>query len=351
MRILLLTTDLELGGTPTVVRELAVRLRHAGIDLEVACLAKWGPVAEQLKSARVLVTPLNASGAIDAAVLFRLLQFVRDRRFDTVFSFLMHANAVAAAASVREPRVRWIQSIQTTQPWPRWHWIVQRLAQRAAEKMVVPSPSVARIARDWAGVGEDRIVVIPNAIDPSDWSQAQSAAATIDPRPYPITFLGRLDPIKDIPTLVRAAAELSPLVHLHIYGEGPDRPRIEQAISRFKSPATLHGAVSSPQAVLSQSGLLVLPSLAEGFGLVLIEAMAAGVPVLGTDVPGIRDVIRHEQNGLLAAAGDPISLAACIGRIVRDKQLRQSLVDRARTDVAERFTWDSVLPKYLDLLR
>jgi glycosyltransferase involved in cell wall biosynthesis len=112
----------------------------------------------------------------------------------------------------------------------------------------------------------------------------------------------------------------------------------------------MHGVATSPQAALSQSGLLVLPSLAEGFGLVLIEAMAAGVPVVGTDVPGIRDVIRQDQTGLLAKPADPISLAACIGRIVRDRELRLRLIETASADVRQRFTWDVVLPQYQELL-
>jgi glycosyltransferase involved in cell wall biosynthesis len=351
MRILLLITDLELGGTPTVVRELAVRLHRTGVDIEVACLSKWGPVADQLKNAGVPVTALNAKGARDILMLRRLIRLIRDREFTTVFSFLMHANAMAAAASLRLHDVRWIQSIQTTQPWPPWHWAVQRIAQRAASAIVVPSPSVAKIAIEWAGVAEDRVVVIPNAIDPADWARSESPIPATDPRPYPITFLGRLDPIKDVPTLVRAVAILNPLVHLHIYGEGADRNRIEQTIAQLNTPVTMHGAIESPQMALSQSGLLVLPSLAEGFGLVLIEAMAAGVPVVATDVPGIRDVVRHDQNGLLATCSDPISLAACVGRIVRDRSLRQRLIDTATLRVQEHYTWDMVIQQYRKLLR
>jgi glycosyltransferase involved in cell wall biosynthesis len=350
MRLLLLITDLELGGTPTVVRELAIRLQRCGVDVQVACLSAAGPVADQLLKANIPVTALNARTITDLTILHRLIHLIREQQFDTVFSFLIHANTLAAAASLRLSGIRWIQSIQTTQPWPRWHWMVQRLVHHAAEQIIVPSQSVAQLAQDGAGVSAEKIVVIANAVDVTDWSTAQSSIPATQPRPYPITFLGRLDPIKDVPTLVQAAAQLAPLVHLHVFGEGADRSRIEKAIAQFNAPATLHGAVSSPQEALSHSGLLVLPSLAEGFGLVLIEAMAAGVPVVGTNVPGIRDVIQHEQNGLLATAGDAISLAACIGRIVRDPALRTRLIDRGKTDVNQRYSWDAVLAQYRQAL-
>ena len=347
MPTLLLITDLELGGTPTVVRELAIRLHRAGKrEVQVACLSRWGPVADQLRDAGVKVTAMNARGPGDWRILPRLIRLIHQERFSTVFSFLLHANAMAAAVSIFvRGDVRWIQSIQTTQPTPRWHWFVQRFAQRAAELIVVPSLSVSRVASEWSGISPGKISVIPNAIDPADWT-VHSLVPTSDPRPYPITFLGRLDPIKDVPTLVRAIAQLSPLVHLHIFGEGPDRWRIEQAIAQSKAPVTMHGSIAKPQAALSQSGLLVLPSLAEGFGLVLIEAMAAGVPVVATDVPGICDVVRGGQTGLLVPPSDVNQLAAAIRNLVEDPAMRLRLIQQAQSDVNSRFTWDIMLDRY-----
>src|SRR6266542_2239063 len=101
-RILLLITDLEIGGTPTVVRELAVRLAqmqgrdaHATVEVEVACLSRWGPVAEELRAAGVTVHALAAGSVWDVPVIGRFISLVRRREYDTVFSFLVHANAVA----------------------------------------------------------------------------------------------------------------------------------------------------------------------------------------------------------------------------------------------------------------
>jgi glycosyltransferase involved in cell wall biosynthesis len=347
-RILLFLTDLELGGTPTVVRELALRLRDQ-CDVQVACLAKWGPVADQLRAAGVKVTALDASHSTDLQVLSRFVHLLKTEKFDTVFSFLLHANAIAAAASIFVRDIRWIQSIQTTQPSPRWHWIIQRIAHRAADAIVVPSPSAAVVAHQWAGVQLEKIVIIPNAIDPADYSVA---APLTDSRPYPILFLGRLDPIKDIPTLIDAVALLNGLVHLHIFGEGSDRQRIEKLIAdrNLSSQVTLHGQIDRPQTALAGMGILVLPSLAEGFGLVLIEAMAAGVAVVATDVPGIRDVVRHNQTGLLVPPSDPPCLAAAIRQLVEDQSLRQRLIAAALADVRQRLTWSSVMPQYLRLL-
>ncbi len=346
-RLLLLNTDLLRGGTPTVVRELAIRLHRIGVDVEVACLSIWGPVADDIRAAGVPVTALNAAGPRDVAVVARLTRLICDRQYATVLSFLMHANVAAAIASLRIGRgVRWLQSIQTTQPEPRWHWPLQRLAARRAETVIVPSPSAARVATDRAGVPAERVAIIPNAIDLADWTTTTGT----DPRR--VVFLGRLDPIKDVPTLVAAVARL-PDVHLDIYGDGADRPRLERAVAdlHLADRVRMHGTVARPQEPLATAGMLVLPSLAEGFGLVLIEAMAAGVPVVATDVPGVRDVVRTGETGLLVPAGDAIALAAAIRRVVDDGPLRERLVAAATADVRRRFTWDAVLPSHRRLLQ
>ncbi len=94
----------------------------------------------------------------------------------------------------------------------------------------------------------------------------------------------------------------------------------------------------------------MLPSAAEGFGLVLIEAMAAGVPVVGTNVMGIRDVIRDGETGLLVGSDDEPGLAAAIDRVVGERNLRSRLIESAARYVRENFTWSQVLPKYRELL-
>jgi glycosyltransferase involved in cell wall biosynthesis len=351
-RILLLITDLQIGGTPTVVRELATRLNDPanGIEVEVACLAKWGPVADQLRDAGVTVTAFGARGAAEfLGVRKRLVRLCREKQFDTVFSFLIHANAIAAAASSSLAGVRFIQSIQTTQPNPRWHWWVQSFIHGRAEWVVVPSPSAAEVAREWSGVRSEKIRVIANAVDVE---QFENLDPPLNVTPLPVGFIGRLDPIKRLPDLIHAVGLLRDRVRLHIFGEGSERPELERLIRHLQLTGivTLHGVVPRPQDALRRIGLLVLPSKAEGFGLVLIEAMAAGVPVLATNVAGIRDVVRNGETGVLVPC-DAQALAAALERLVEDPQRRARLAAAGGEDVRQRFTWAAVLPQYRELLK
>ena len=352
-RILLFVTDLEIGGTPTVVRDLAVRLTEIdGLEIDVACLARWGPVAEELRAAGIAVYALAAGSVWDVTAVARFIGLVRRRGYDTVFSFLVHANAVAAIGT-RFATYRLIQSIQTTQSRPRWHWWVQRRVSGRAEKIVTPSPSAARVARERCAIEADKVVVIPNAVDVAAFEPSPIPIQQPAPVPYPIGFIGRLDPIKRIPNLVRSLLAVKQPVHLHIFGEGPERAEISAAITRYgvEPRVTLHGAIRRPQEALAQVGLLVLPSAAEGFGLVLIEAMAARVPVVATDVPGIRDVVRDGVNGLLAGLDDEQALAGAIDCTVGNSEFRHGLIERAYESVKERFTWQRILPMYRELLQ
>lgn len=351
-RILLLITDLEIGGTPTVVRELATRLdAPPDVAVEVACLKGWGPVADQLRDAGVHVTALGATGVHQFPLaLWRLVRLIRSSGVDTVFSFLVHANVVAAAASGFCRGVRFLQSIQTTQSEPRWHWQAQALAQGAADTIVVPSASVAEVARQRSDVPAGKLLVIPNAVDPDLFPR--SHVPETDPRPYPVGFIGRLDPVKRVPWIVngvRMRYEAKRDVELHVYGDGPDRPDVER-VAGGQAWVKLHGAVPAPQQALARLGLLVLCSEAEGFGLVLIEAMAAGVPVIGTRAPGIRDVVRDGETGLLVDVPSPAALSSALDRIIDGPALRARLVANGLREVRERFSWSTVISQYRSLL-
>lgn len=348
-RILILNTDLERGGTPTVVRDVATRLNGPGVHVEVACLARRGPLADEIEVAGLTVTALGASGPSDLRVIAALSRLIRDHRIDTVLSFLVHANAAAALTSLRHLRVRYFQAIQTTQRRPAWHWWMQAAVQGRAERIIVPSQSVADCAHTRSLIARRRIVVIPNAVDVARF---HNIARTPTAGEFRVGFIGRLDPVKHVPDLVTAMSRVRDSVTLHIFGEGPDRARIEQTMARLKLThrVTLHGIVARPEDALLQIDAVVLPSEAEGFPMVLLEAMAAGVPIIATDAPGIRDVVEDGRTAVMSPVGDVAALGTAIERVAAEATLRAQLVAAARMAVAERFTWDRVMARYREVL-
>lgn len=333
--------------------------------MEVACLKGWGPVADQIRDSGIDVTAFGVTSAFQTRRAVRKLgDLIREHAIDTVFSFLVHANTVAAKTARAMPRVRWIQSIQTTQPKPRWHWWVQKRMAPLAHQVVVPSPSAAAVARQRAKIGERKIVIIPNAIDVEQLSTvaaerepflAQRHAVEAATR---VGFLGRLDRVKRVEDLIRAMSKLCTAqmkaYHLHIFGDGAERAHLEN-VARSELGGRVefefHGTVDTPGEALKQIDVLVLPSEAEGFGLVLIEAMAAGVPVVATEVAGIRDVVGHLRTGILVPPRAPDQLATAIQRVMEDHALRHRMINSGLAEVRQKYSWDVVLPQYRRLLK
>jgi glycosyltransferase involved in cell wall biosynthesis len=349
-RILLLITDLEIGGTPTVVRELATRLRAPPeAEIEVACLKGWGPVADQIRSAGIEVTAFGARRAWQLpSVVRRLRRLVRERGINTVFSFLVHANAVAALASRKLPGVRFIQSIQTIQPRPRWHWWVQRWAAQRAERIVVPSNAIVAFACRH-DMERARFVAIPNAVD----CNAFDSVEVFRGPKIRAGYLGRLDRAKNPAILIRAL-EFAAIdeAELHYFGDGPERRVLEAVAMGLEHRVQLRGAVVRPQEALKHMDVLWLPSCVEGFGLVVIEAMASGVPVVACAAGGVLDVVKDRQNGLLVTQGAFAyrQFAASLRTLRDDPALRQRLIENGLRTVRARYSWEVVLPRYRELL-
>lgn len=343
-RILLFNTDLELGGTPTVVRELARRL-----PADVACLGRFGPVARQIEEDGGHVFAFNLRPRNVLTAVGQLQRLVAEREVDVVLSFLVHANAIAALARRKGDGMRWVQSIQTTQPTPRWHWHAQRIAAGRADAVIVPSESIRQVANSRSGIDLCRVTVIPNGVDFTD--------VVMQPRPardpagvLRVGFLGRLDPVKRVPLLVRAVRSLE-RVELHIFGDGPDRRTVE-AVAGGDQRIKMHG-FTVKYAALAAMDVLCLPSIAEGFPMVIIEAMAAGVPVVGADAPGIRDAVVDHRTGRLVKmppGEETKALAAALAEVRDNPAAAAARALAALEHVGDHLTWEQIVPRYGEVL-
>jgi colanic acid/amylovoran biosynthesis glycosyltransferase len=180
-------------------------------------------------------------------------------------------------------------------------------------------------------------------VDPSQFNYALREGST----PVKLLCVGRLAPAKGQVLLVQACARLrdaGQAFHLTMVGAGPDRERIEKTIAllRLQQHITLTGALNQ-EAVrthFQEADVFVLPSLAEGIPVVLMEAMSSGVPCISCPVNGIPELIQHERTGLLATPGDVVSLAAQLQRLIADPGLRRALAEAGHDKVLADFDLD-----------
>jgi colanic acid/amylovoran biosynthesis glycosyltransferase len=178
-------------------------------------------------------------------------------------------------------------------------------------------------------------------VDPSQFTYADRP---LDKATTDLLCVGRLSSAKAQVLLVQVCAQLRDeglKFKLTMVGDGPDRARIEQTIAQLQlgSLIELTGALNQ-QAVRAQfarADVFVLPSLAEGIPVVLMEAMSSGVPCVSTPVNGIPELIQHERTGLLAVPGDVDSLSAQLRRLILEPELRRTLARAAHAKVLADF--------------
>jgi glycosyltransferase involved in cell wall biosynthesis len=191
--------------------------------------------------------------------------------------------------------------------------------------------------------------------NPAHWQKLQVCRLGVAPSQFPFALrdggpvprllcVGRLTPAKGQVLLVQACARLRDAgvrFDLTIVGSGPDRERVERAVAEagLQDRITLTGALNQNEVRdrLARADVFVLPSLAEGIPVVLMEAMASGVPCVTTPVNGIPELVEHGRTGLLARPGDVESLAAELGRLIADPALRRTLALAARDKVLADF--------------
>ena len=205
---------------------------------------------------------------------------------------------------------------------------------------------------------------------PAHWAKLQLCRLGVDPAsfvpptraratgPLRLLCVGRLTPAKGQLLLVQACAQLlreDLPFELTLVGDGPDRARLETAVRRHGLQRQVRFAGSlnqrEVQAELACADAFVLPSLAEGIPVVLMEAMASGVPCISCPVNGIPELIDHGQSGLLATPGDVPDLTAQLRRLFRDAGLRQHLATQGRTKVEQHFQLDHNVARLSAILR
>jgi glycosyltransferase involved in cell wall biosynthesis len=174
---------------------------------------------------------------------------------------------------------------------------------------------------------------------------------------HTLLFVGGLDSahyFKGLSVLFKALPMLKSSVSLNIIGDGDLRSQYEAQVNSLgiKRQVNFLGRVTEEELIrqYQSADILVLPSINahEAFGLVLIEAMACGLPVIASNLPGVRSVFRDGEQGLRCEPGDVGDLAAKINTLIQDENLRQKMAKAARTLVEEKYAWEKVADRILD---
>lgn len=336
--------DLSGGGAERLHVQLAPRLAASGLAPYFLLDRKRG----QLLAEAEAICPVESLDAHrQIAALPALVGHLRKYRPAALIANMEHMNvmAVIARAIARAPtRIIACQhnSFSEQVKRPSWQWRALPALYRAilphADAIVAVSEGVSGDLAERSGIDRSRISVIHNGLVDDDF--AARAAGEPD-HPWfaddaPVVLgMGRFVPQKDFATLVRAFAHIRDRTHarLMILGEGPGRAELEALIASFglSDRIALPGFTANPLPWLRRSGLFVLSSRFEGFGNVLVEALACGTPVVSTDCPyGPSEIVEGGRYGALVPVGDPKALGEAILASLNDRPDREALKARGQ---------------------
>jgi glycosyltransferase involved in cell wall biosynthesis len=355
--VLLVITLAEVGGAQTYVASLLPAL-VGRFDVAVAAHGS-GPLREAAEAAGVRFIPLQSvrrpiSPWRDLAGLLELARLLRRERPDILHASSSKAGVLGRLAGfVARVPVR----IFTVHGWAfAAHSGFSSRLYRWADRLVKPLTTVTICVSEReleAGLAagtcvSERTVVIPNAVDVE--SAPRSSPAERE-RPL-ILAVGRLKAPKDFPTLIRALSGLRPdSFEAVIVGEGPDRPRLEEEIEALglSGRVRLAGERRDVPELLAAADVFVLPSASEGLPVSVLEAMAAGLPVIASRVGGVPEQVSDGETGLLVEPGDPSELTAALDRLIADPSLRRRLGAAGRARAEQAFDLDPFRRAHVEL--
>ncbi len=347
------------GGVQAHVEALAVALGDLDHEVVVIGPGSGGSAAGTVEVGRPVAVPFNGSVApiaLDPRAVRATRGAIARVRPDVIH--------------VHEPFVPWTGLAATTSrvapvvatfhAWSdaaRLYRTVRPVARRVVDGVAIRlavSEAAAGFHAAALGVPPTSFRLIPNGVDVARFAGAVPFDELRDPARPTLLFVGRLERRKGLEPLVRAFTRLKtdrPELRLLVVGDGPERQRCASLLPNgLRSDVTFLGRVSAEDLprYYATCDLAVFPALGgESFGIVLLEAMAAGAPLVASDLPGYRSVASDGRQGRLVPPGDPAALATAIGALLDNPALRRAMADDGRATVAA-YDWAHVAAQVAD---
>lgn len=322
IRIMHILSDLEIGGAQQVVLDIVRNLDRSRFEPRVCCLRGTGALLPKLEEARVPHHLVYFNSRLSLFGLWQLRQLLREKSIDIVHTHLRRANLSGRLGALLAGTPVLVAHVHDSLRHPRLHhrqldnWLARR-----TDRLLAISDAVAEAQAAAARLPKSAFTTLYNFIDPQAYRaevEPQLARADLGvPAGEPcVGIVGRLHPIKRHDLFLDAAYELNqrrPELHFLICGEGRERDRLRAQVRRLgmQHKVTFTGAVHEMARVYRALDCLVLTSDSEGLGRVLLEAQAAGVPVVARAVGGVPEALSG-GGGLLVNEATPQAVAGAV---------------------------------------
>ncbi|MEE8451109.1 MAG: glycosyltransferase [Thermoguttaceae bacterium] len=359
-RILQIIPTLDRAAAQQQMSLLARGLPRDEFDVHVCALGRGGPLAVDLAEARIPVTVIGKRWPLDPEAYRKLHRYVARLRPDLIHSWLFEANAYGYAVSRACGIKRLVVGQRCVDPRKgRLELAVDRYIARRCRAVVAASPAV----RDFYaahGLPIEKIRVIPGSIEAAE-PDGTTRRQLLDELGLPessrlIGLVGRLLPCKRVKDAIWATDLLKVIrddVHLLIVGDGPHRNRLRKFRDQVDIRDKVHflGHRNDVARIMPHFDLLLSTSAYGGQSGAVMEAMAAGVPVVATDTRGTRDLVQHDRTGYLVPIGSRVEIAKHANYLLDDRKRAERFGRAGRQRMLDHFSTETMVGQYVGLYR
>ena len=368
------------GGAEIAFKEITDRIKDQNFDLITACFSKKNSKKEKIGN--ITVYRVGRGTKFDKYLLpvlgfFKAKKLLRKNKYSLIWSIsASQAGLAALFLKLKNPKIPFLLTIQegsSKQRIFRRRWMVWPLFKMIFKK----ADHVQAISKYLANYGKEMgakcpIEVVPNGVDIKQFSISNfSAQGEISPlrggqfslkkklgikeNEKVIITVSRLVSKNAVGDLIESLQYLDFPVKLLVIGIGPLEKKLRLQVTRYKlQDKVLFLGLIPPDEVpkyLAISDVFVRPSISEGFGNVFVEAMAAGVPIIGTPVGGIPDFLKEGETGLFCKPNNPKSIAEAVKNILKNKDLREKLIKNGKKLVEEKYTWEIIAQDMMRIMQ
>jgi glycosyltransferase involved in cell wall biosynthesis len=359
-RILQIIPTLDRAGAEKQLCLLACGLPRDEFEVHVCALTRGGPLSADLAEGNIPLTVIGKRWKLDPRAYWQLKQHIARLRPDLIHTWMFAANTYGFAAARACGVKNVVIGQRCVDPWKsRLQLTLDRALAKRCRAVVVNSEGV----RDFYvrnGTPAEYVQVIPNGVaipNPPQTTRSQLLAELELPAGSRlIGLVGRLWPQKRVKDAIWAADLLKVIrddTHLLIIGDGPQRNRLRRFRDQVRIRDHVHflGERGDVPRLLPHFDVLWSTSAYEGQSNVILEAMAAGIPVVATDIPGTRELVVPGSTGYLYDVGDRAALARNTERLLNDPALAGCLSNAARDRVGSEFSIAKMIERHAKLYR
>ncbi len=346
--VLHIVEDLNIGGLERVIESIVMGLNKDKYNVQVWCLAKGGEIAQELLGKGISVKILKMNSYHNPIQILKLSKLLKVTRIDIIHTHGYFGGTFGRLAAILAGTPAVYAHIHTSYTeFKKRNILVDKILSYFTDKIVSVSEATKQFVCNFEGISPEKVCVIYNGADPKGISNQMTVNRNsfgFSKEDFVIVTVASLVKNKGhlvIIDAIKSVIKEDTIIKLLVIGDGPLKSELEEYVIECDLASHIHfaGIRKDVFALLDMADLFILSSIErEGLGVSIIEAMSMGVPVIGTSIGGIPELIENQVSGLLVPPGNSYELAVAIRQLVADKDQRRKMVKQAKKIYEQKFT-------------